>query len=54
MDRDPRYDEFEKLAKPLIEFLNKEFHPHSYIHIETTHATLSEGTCSFYTEEFIR
>jgi len=38
-----RHDEFNKLTEPLIEWLCKNYHPHSQIIIEQTHAELVEG-----------
>jgi len=46
--------EFEKLAKPLIKYLNDKFNPHTEIIIDTTGARIVSGECAFYTQEFIR
>ena len=47
-------EEFEKLTRPLIKFLNDNFHPHMSISIDNGKAELKEGSCSFVTEDYIR
>lgn len=47
-------DEFEILARPLIEFLNENYNPHTEIIIDTTGARIVSGECAFYTDEFIK
>lgn len=46
--------EFEKLAKPLIKYLNDHFHPHVKIIIDGTSAEIVEGQMAFTTEEYIK
>jgi len=46
--------EFELLAKPLIKFLNDNFHPHAKIIIDTNSAEILSGECIVYTTEFIK
>jgi len=46
-------EKFDKLVKPLIEFLN-EYSPHSSIIIDTTHAELLQGVMAFESDEFIK
>lgn len=46
--------EFHDLAKPLIEWLNKNFHPHVTVVITPTTAEVLEGAVGFTTDEFIR
>jgi len=45
--------DFEKLARPLIEFLNNRYHPHASITITTSTAEVSEGIQAFTTEDYI-
>lgn len=45
--------EFEKLVKPVIEFLN-DFHPHTSIIITSVNAEIIEGVLSFRTEEYLK
>lgn len=53
MDNDKR-KEFEALAKPLIKFLNDNWHPHTKIIIDSTTAEIVTGEMSIYTEEFLK
>lgn len=46
--------EFERLAKPLIKFLNDNYNPHTKIIVDCTSAELVSGEMSTYTEEFIK
>lgn len=46
--------EFEALARPMIKFLNDNFHPHAHVVIDTGRAELSEGLCAFTTEDYIK
>lgn len=43
--------EFEMVAKPLIEFLRKNFHPHVTVVVDCCSAELLEGICSFVDPE---
>ena len=46
-DEDSREDirkEFENAAKPLVEFIQKYFHPHAHVIVSADGAELSEGT----------
>ena len=43
--------EFERAAKPLIEFLRKNFHPHVAVIVDTCSVELLEGICSFVDPE---
>ena len=45
--------EFEKLARPLIKFLNDNYDPHTKVIIDTVSAELVSGEMAFYTEEYI-
>ena len=47
-------DNFIALARPLIKWLNDNYHPHACIHITTTHAEVLEGAIGYPTEEFLR
>lgn len=46
--------EFEELSKPLIKYLNDNYHPHASIIIDCMHAEVLEGLEAFITEEFLR
>lgn len=46
-------EEFEKLAQPLIKWLNDNCNPHAHILIEATSAELSYGEIAFHTNEFL-
>jgi len=46
-------ERFEALSRPLIEFLNGNFNPHTSIRITTTGAELSEGRIGFTTNEYV-
>ena len=46
--------EFAALTRPVIEWLNKNCHPHVSVVIEPTSAELSEGVASVYTNDYIR
>ncbi len=45
--------EFEKLARPLIKFLNDNTNPHTKIIIDTDSAEIVYGKCAFNTYEYI-
>lgn len=47
-------EELEKLARPLIKFLNDNFHPHVSITIDPCSAELQEGSCRIVTEDYIK
>lgn len=47
-------EEFKSLTTPLIEWLNKNFHPHAKIIIDLTSAELSEGLIAHHTEAFLK
>lgn len=47
-------EEFEKVCKPVIEYLCKYYHPHCTVIIDCGHAELLEGQMAFHTEEFIK
>ena len=46
--------EFEALTRPVIEWLNKNCHPHVSEVIEPTSAELSEGVAAIHTNDYIR
>ena len=46
--------EIETLSFPLIEWLNKNIHPHCCIIIDCTRAELLEGVCATVTEKYIQ
>ena len=43
--------EFEMVAKPLIQFLRKNFHPHVTVLVDCCSAEFVEGVCSFVDPE---
>lgn len=47
-------EEFERLSRPLIDYLCREWHPHVTIIITPTSAELVSGECVFTTEEYLR
>ena len=54
MTNEEKRPEFEKLVKPVIEFLNDYYIPHTKIIIETDGAEITTGEMSFRTTEFIK
>lgn len=46
--------EFESLAKPLVKFLNDNYHPHVSIIITPDSAEILSGEMAFHTEEYIK
>jgi len=46
--------EFEAITRPVIEWLNKNCHPHVTVVVTTTHAELLEGLCAFTTTDYVR
>lgn len=53
MDKE-KQEEFEKLAKPLIKWLNDNMHPHAKVIIETGRAEVIEGYYGFTTDKYIK
>jgi len=49
-----RNEEFEKLARPLIKFLNDNYNPHASIYIKSMNAELSTGEMAFTTEDYLK
>ena len=47
-----RFIEFQELCKPLIKWLNENYHPHVAITITPSSAELSEGLFSFPCTEY--
>jgi hypothetical protein len=45
MNKEQIQKEFEELAKPLVVFLQKNYHPHAKIIIDCTSAEIVEGVC---------
>ena len=46
--------EFEVVTRPVIEWLNKNCHPHVSVVIEPTSAELLEGVCRVWTDDYVR
>jgi hypothetical protein len=45
---------FRDAAKPLIEWLNQNCHPHTKVIVDQTQAELVEGQISFVTHDYLR
>lgn len=46
--------EFEKIARPMVKWINDNCHPHTTITVTPTGAALEEGVCAFVTLAFIK
>jgi hypothetical protein len=46
--------ELEEAAKPLMKFLNDNYHPHVKVIVDTNRAELLEGQMSIINNEFIK
>lgn len=46
--------EFEKVLRPLIKFLNDNYHPHVTVVVDCKRAELFEGLCSFITDDYLK
>jgi 2'-5' RNA ligase len=46
--------EFEEVTRPVIEWLNANYHPHVTVVIESTSAMLSEGAIAYTTSDYVR
>lgn len=46
--------EFEAVTRPVMEWLNKNCHPHVSVVIEPTGAELLESVCYYPTNDFVR
>lgn len=47
-------EEFEKVTRPVVEFLNYNCHPHVTVVIDCTTVELSEGVCAFTTMDYVK
>lgn len=54
MMSDQQREEFEAVTRPVIEWLNKNCHPHVTAVIDTTHAQLSESIIAYATLDYVR
>jgi hypothetical protein len=45
---------FEEVARPLIDFINENYHPHVTVIVDSTHAEILEGISAFTTEDYLR
>lgn len=52
MSNEEKRPEFEKVVKPVIEFINNYYHPHVKIIIDCGSAEIVEGEMTMKTEEF--
>ncbi len=46
-------EEFEEVVKPLIQFLNKHYHPHAKIIVSVDGAEVLEGDLAFNDESLV-
>ena len=51
---DEQIKEMEKLARPLIKFLNDNFHPHVSITVDPGSAELKEHSCRVVVDDYIQ
>lgn len=49
-----KQEEFDALAKPLIKFINDNYHPHVSMIIDGIHAEVLEGVMVVSTDEFVK
>ncbi len=47
-------NELEKLTRPIIKYLNDNFHPHITVVINTVGAELLEGICNYSTKDYLK
>ena len=47
------WEEFQAVTRPVIEWLNKNVHPHTAITITGTSAELVEGICAYHTNDYV-
>lgn len=48
------FEVFESLARPLVEWLNKNANPHAKIIIDSMSAEVVHGQYGFHTDEFLK
>lgn len=53
-ERDKKTQEFQELVRPLVKWLNENYHPHVVVYIEPTGAQLYEGIMGVPVTEFIK
>lgn len=46
--------DFERVIKPVMEWLSNNYHPHAKIIVDYTSAELVEGTIGMYTTEYVK
>ena len=51
---DKKREEFESVTRPVIEWLNANYHPHVAVVIEPTSAVLYEGEVAYTTHDYLR
>jgi len=54
MQIDERRKEFEELTRPLIKWMNENYHPMTTVNVSCTHAELAEGLIAFVTNDYIK
>lgn len=53
-EKEQEMKEFQEITKPVIKYLNDNFHPHVTVIITTNRAELVEGLKGFTTNEFVK
>ena len=53
MKNNDKKEEFEKLIRPLIKFLNDTFDPHIKVIVDTSRAEIVRGEHTFGTDDYI-
>ncbi len=51
---DKQREEFEAVTRPVVEWLNKNCHPHVVVTVDPTHAELNEGVFAYPTYDYVR
>lgn len=54
--KDPKelHAEFDELARPLMKWLNENYHPHAVAIIAVDSAAVMEGSMSFSTDDYVK
>ena len=53
LDKQQR-EELERVARPLVKWINDNCHPHVVVVVDSTNIELLEGVCSIIIEDYIR
>lgn len=54
MKKEINREEFEAIVRPVIEYINNNFHPHVKIIIENDRAEIVEGLINYLTDDYIK